>query len=38
MIKTHVFDVEIDYLERWAPELGVADLLDKALEESGFSE
>ncbi|RYG56931.1 hypothetical protein EON80_28805 [bacterium] len=38
MIKTHVFDLEIDYLEHWAPQLGVADLLDKALEESGFSE
>lgn len=38
MIKAHAFDVDLDYLEKWAPELGVKDLKDKALDESGFNE
>lgn len=38
MIKAHTFDLDLDYLEHWAPNLGITDLLDKALEESGFTE
>ena len=38
MIKAHVFDLDLEYLEKWAPELGISDLLAKALDESGFTE
>lgn len=29
-------ELDEDYLEHWAPELGVSDLLSKALEEAGW--
>ena len=38
VLKLQSFNLDLDYLTKWAPELGIADLLDKALEESGFSE
>jgi len=38
VIKVQSFNLDLDYLEKWAPELGVKDLKDKALDESGFNE
>lgn len=38
VIKLQTFNLDLDYLQEWAPQLGIADLLDKALDESGFSE
>lgn len=38
VLKVQSFNLDSDYLEQWAPELGVKDLLDKALDESGFKE
>lgn len=35
VLKMGCFDLDIKYLERWARELNVSDLLDKALDESG---
>ena len=36
VLKTQFFDLEIDYLEKWAREIGVADLLERALDEAGL--
>lgn len=38
VIKVQSFNLDLDYLEKWAPELGIKDLKDKALDESGFNE
>lgn len=38
VLKLQSFDIDLDYLQLWAPQLGVADLLDKALDEAGFNE
>jgi len=38
VIKVQSFNLDLDYLEKWALELGVKDLKDKALDESGFNE
>lgn len=38
VLKLQSFNLDFDYLEQWAPELGIKDLLDKALDESGFNE
>jgi hypothetical protein len=36
ILKVQRSRLDLDYLERWAPELEVEDLLRKALEEAGF--
>jgi hypothetical protein len=38
VIKLQYFDLDFEYLQKWAPEIGVADLLERALDESGLSE
>lgn len=38
VLKAQFFDVDVIYLEKWAAELGISDLLDKALDESGLKE
>ncbi len=38
VLKTQFFDIDLTYLRNWATPLGVADLLEKALDESGFNE
>ena len=38
VLKLQSFNLDLDYLMEWAPKLGVGDLLDKALDESGFPE
>lgn len=38
VLKTQCFDIDIDYLEKWAREIGVADLLERALDEAGLKE
>lgn len=38
VLKMQCFDMDIDYLERWAREIGVADLLDRALDEAGLKD
>lgn len=38
LIKTQLFGLDFDYLEHWAQELKVADLLDKALDEAGLKD
>ncbi|HSK78107.1 MAG TPA: hypothetical protein VLQ45_16765 [Thermoanaerobaculia bacterium] len=37
ILKVQRSGLDLDYLERWASDLGLGDLLRKALEESGFS-
>jgi hypothetical protein len=37
LIKVQSVRLDRGYLERWAPEAGVADLLERALRESGAS-
>jgi hypothetical protein len=37
VLKVNCFDLDIEYLERWARELNVSDLLEKALDESGVT-
>lgn len=36
VLKMQCFDIDIDYLEHWAQEIGVADLLARALDEAGL--
>lgn len=36
MLKAQFFDVDTEYLQKWSLELKVGDLLEKALDESGF--
>ena len=36
VLKMQCFDIDIDYLEKWAREIGVADLLERALDEAGL--
>ncbi|HSF38477.1 MAG TPA: hypothetical protein VLT87_01715 [Thermoanaerobaculia bacterium] len=38
ILKVQRSNLDLDYLERWASNLGLGDLLRKALEESGFSQ
>lgn len=38
VLKVQSFNLDLDYLQKWAPELGIKDLLDKALDESGLLE
>ena len=38
VLKAQCFNLDLDYLQRWAGEIGVADLLEKALDESGVIE
>lgn len=38
VLKAQCFNLDLDYLQRWAKEIGVAPLLDKALDESGVVE
>lgn len=38
VLKLQTFDIDLEYMQHWAPQLGVADLLDKALDEAGFNE
>ncbi len=38
VLKVQSFSIDLDYLQNWAPQVGVADLLDKALDEAGFNE
>lgn len=36
VLKTNAFDLDFEYLDKWAHELNISDLLDKALDESGL--
>jgi len=38
VLKTQCFTIDFDYLQHWAGEIGVTDLLEKALDESGITE
>ena len=38
VLKVQVFDLDFDYLQRWALELGVSDLLERALQDAGIPE
>ncbi len=38
VLKVQSFGIDLDYLHKWALEIGVADLLERALEESGLNE
>lgn len=38
VLKTNAFDLDFAYLEKWARELNILGLLDKALDESGLKE
>lgn len=38
VLKAQVFDLDFEYLQKWASELKVADLLERALDESGLKE
>ena len=38
ILKVQSLSIDLDYLQLWAPQLGVADLLDRALDEAGFNE
>ncbi len=38
VLKINCFDIEIDYLQRWAKELRVDDLLRRALDEAGIGD
>lgn len=38
VLKVQSFSLDTRYMEKWAPELGVADLLDKALDQAGLKE
>lgn len=37
VLKVNTFDLDFDYLDRWARELSVTDLLEKALDEAGLN-
>lgn len=36
ILKAQTFDIDLDYLEKWARELKVSDLLNRALDQSGL--
>lgn len=36
MLKAQQFDLDFDYLRKWAVELGVSDLLERAFDQSGL--
>ena len=38
VLKLQSFDIDLEYLQYWAPQLGVADLWDRALDGAGFNE
>ncbi len=38
VLKINCFDIDIEYLEKWAREIGVADLLERALDEAGWKD
>jgi len=38
VLKMQCFDIDIEYMQKWAGEIGVADLLERALDESGLSD
>lgn len=38
VLKMQCFDIDIEYMEKWASEIGVGDLLERALDEAGLSE
>ncbi len=38
VLKMQCFNLDLDYLQHWAKEIGVADLLRRALDESGITE
>ncbi len=38
VLKVQVLSLDTAYMEKWAPELGVSDLLIKAFDEAGFQE
>ena len=38
ILRVQQFVVDFDYLDRWARELDITDLLDKALDEAGLNE
>lgn len=38
ILKVQRSRLDLDYVERWSSELGLGDLLRKALEEAGFSQ
>lgn len=38
VLKMQCFDIDIEYMEKWAREIGVGDLLERALDEAGLSE
>ncbi len=37
ILKVRAHDIELDYLRRWAAELGLSDLLDRALDDAGIA-
>ena len=37
VLKVNCFDIDIEYLEHWAKELGIDDLLKRAFDESGIT-
>ena len=38
VLKVQSFSIDLEYMTHWAPQLGVQDLLEKALDEAGFNE
>ncbi len=38
VLKVQSFGIDLDYLHKWAPEIGIADLLERALEQAGLNE
>ncbi len=38
VLKVQSFSADLDYMQNWAPQLNVADLLERALDEAGFNE
>lgn len=38
VLKIQCFDIDIEYMKHWAREIGVLDLLEKALDEAGLKE
>ena len=38
VLKLQTFNLDLDYMQHWAPQLNVTDLLERALDEAGFSE
>lgn len=38
VLKINAFDLDFNYLERWARELSISDLLEKALNQAGLKE